>query len=73
MYLYKIRWALWLYGVSRLLTPFVTLNKQMEKENEIYTKQLKKLIQHFSSIEDNGVRELVVELVEKIVTEEKSR
>ncbi len=45
----------------------------MEEENKIYVKQLKELIQHFSSIEDNGVRELVVELVEKIMTEEKSR
>jgi hypothetical protein len=58
-------------GVSRLLTPFVTFNKQMEKENEIYIKQLKDLIQYFSSIEDNGVREFVVEFVEKIMTEEK--
>ena len=60
-----------MYGVSRLLTPFVTFNKQMEKENEIYTKQLKELIQYFSSIEDNGVRELVIELVKRIMTEEK--
>jgi hypothetical protein len=43
----------------------------MEEENEIYVKQLKELIQYFSSIEDNKVRELVIELVEKIITEEK--